>query len=104
MTDTINPHARRQVKIRAKGCCEDCGRRVSLDMHHIRRYRHLHPSAEPCTSYCHKVGDIPIAGIEEPDDWAALCRECHYTRHRDRLGEYWWDEEEMRNEWAYLDY
>jgi 5-methylcytosine-specific restriction endonuclease McrA len=52
---------RRQVALdRARGFCEDCGARGSLDVHH-RTYKRK--------------------GNERPEDLVAVCRRCHKERH-----------------------
>lgn len=82
---------RAAVRRRACGLCEQCGARLPLDLHHLRRW----------------VDDVdgapraePIAGHETPSDLLALCRECHYGNHRDLNGEYWWDMEEKDEHWS----
>jgi len=82
---------RRSVLIRANFRCEDCGEQKKLDMHHL--------AYEVLVS-----GEIiDIFGRETPDDIAALCRDCHYARHRDRNGDYWRDPSEMESYWATFD-
>jgi 5-methylcytosine-specific restriction endonuclease McrA len=52
---------RRQVALdRAAGCCEDCGARVKLEVHH-RTYKRK--------------------GAERPEDLIAVCGSCHNERH-----------------------
>ena len=55
---------RRQPALdRARGFCEDCGRRTNLEVHH-RTYKRL--------------------GAERAEDLVAVCESCHDARHRGR--------------------
>jgi 5-methylcytosine-specific restriction endonuclease McrA len=87
---TVPAAVRAAVNRRADGRCEDCGERVPLELHHLRYLKVVVP------------GDGPwdIDGYEEPDDLAALCRDCHHRRHVDPNGEFWRDPEEMEVAWA----
>jgi 5-methylcytosine-specific restriction endonuclease McrA len=53
---------RRGALARAGGCCEDCGSRQNLHVHHLTYRRH---------------------GREEDRDLRVLCARCHRRRHRD---------------------
>lgn len=74
----LDNRLRRAVVRRCGGCCEDCGRKCKLTMHH----RHY-----------------DTVGNEALDDIVALCWPCHQARHRDLNGDYWRDEEEMQTYW-----
>jgi len=82
---------RREVLIRANFRCEDCGEQRKLDMHHLRY----------TINDGHKIIDECIFGKETADDLVALCRDCHYARHRDINGDYWRNPEEMEDHWWY---
>ena len=71
------------VLCRAKISCENCGEKLPLEMHHTTYKRILNGE------------ELPIFGNEEPGDLLALCRQCHHQAHRDILGEFWADPEEM---------
>jgi 5-methylcytosine-specific restriction endonuclease McrA len=76
--------------LRAKRCCENCGGRLPLELHHLRYYYQPDPRY-PFTE--------PIDGHETPDDLAALCRDCHHGRHIDPNGDFWRDPEDMADAW-----
>ena len=81
---SIPSDVRAAVLRRAEGGCEDCRVDYPLELHHLRYFTDL--------------GE-PIDGIEEEDDLAALCRECHHDRHIDPNGVFWRDPEEMEDAW-----
>lgn len=72
------------MSARKRGCCEDCGARVPLELHHLR--------------YVTDDGES-IYGRETDDDLAALCRHCHHNRHIDPAGVFYRDPEEMAEDW-----
>jgi 5-methylcytosine-specific restriction endonuclease McrA len=90
----IPPQVRGAVLHRAGGRCEDCGERLPLELHHLRYWlRPGYPSLwEPVPT--------PIFGRETVEDLAALCRDCHHSRHLDPAGEFWVDPEDMDEHWA----
>ena len=57
---THHQRLRTGLLIRAGGACEDCGRRRTLQVHHLTYDRYGH---------------------EEPTDVLMLCRDCHERRH-----------------------
>jgi len=92
----IPPAVRDEVVLRRAGyCCEDCGARERLTLHHLRYF-------EPMDRYPGdpESGGGPIDGLEIPEDLAALCWECHQGRHRDMNGEYWRDPEDRADYWS----
>jgi 5-methylcytosine-specific restriction endonuclease McrA len=88
----IPPAVRAATLRRAGGCCEDCGERLPLELHHLRYRTDYWPDMEG--------GSKPIFGRETVDDLAALCRDCHHARHVDPNGGFWADPEEMAEHWA----
>lgn len=74
----LDEQVRRAVLQRCGGCCEDCGTKCQLTMHHLH---------------------YDTVGNESPDDLAGLCWECHQERHRDINGDYWLDEQEKETYW-----
>lgn len=75
---SIPADTRRLVMQRCGGECECCGDVKDITLHHLH-YRSV--------------------GAEEPDDLLALCWECHRREHRDLIGQYWPDTEEMETYW-----
>ena len=90
MRKDIPKAVRWAVLTRAKVGCEDCGRKLPLEMHHTTYKRILNGE------------ELPIFGNEAPGDLLALCRQCHHQAHRDIFGEFWEDPEEM--EWHFFGY
>jgi 5-methylcytosine-specific restriction endonuclease McrA len=88
----ISSDVRRAVLNRAKGGCEDCGSRGTLELHHLT---YTHPYSHPGLSWAEES----IFGYETPNDLVALCRECHHGRHIDANGDFWADPMEMENYW-----
>ena len=86
----IPANVRRKVMARAQYCCEDCGRKVPLELHHLT-YTFVDQ---------YHVAEA-IFGYETAEDLDALCRGCHHQRHRDILGDFWVDPEEMADHWWY---
>jgi len=74
----LDNRVRRAVVNRCGGCCEDCGEKCRLTMHH----RHY-----------------DTVGKESADDIAGLCWGCHKARHRDMNGEYWRNEQDKETHW-----
>ena len=87
-------NVRLAVYQRARYLCEDCGESKKLDMHHLRY----------TINDGHKIIDECIFGKETADDLVALCRDCHYARHRDINGDYWRDPEEMEERILYWEF
>lgn len=73
---------RRAVNHRAQGCCENCGARTTLALHHLH---------------------YDTVGEERPDDLRALCRECHLGEHIDINGVFWADPVERYYHWETYD-
>lgn len=90
---TLIPAAtRRAVRHRSRGACEDCGADDRpLELHHLRYLTEGDPG---------RGGQESIFGQEQPEDLAALCRDCHHDRHLDPAGEFWSDPEEKATAWA----
>ena len=83
------PSTVRQVVLsRAGGRCEDCGKKVRLELHHLRYETVIYDEIED------------ICGHETPEDLRALCRECHLSNHIDPAGIFWRDPEEMECHWS----
>jgi len=88
----IKREVRLAVLARAGGCCEDCGEKLPLELHHLRY--------EPEPSPTYRPWEDPIPdGWETPDDLDALCRDHHHGRHVDLNGEFWRDPVEMEAHW-----
>jgi len=75
---------RKAVYARAQHRCEQCGRRLALELHHLR-YR--------------DDDGLLIYGSETRNDLRALCRDCHHQQHLDPNGEFWHDPEAMAEHW-----
>ena len=88
----IPAQVRHEVYQRAEGLCEHCADK-GVDMHHLR-YEIDNPLDK------HHIDRLSIFGRETADDLLLLCRWCHRAAHRDWLGEYWIDPEEMEAHWA----
>ncbi|MDE2097185.1 MAG: HNH endonuclease [Patescibacteria group bacterium] len=86
-TADIPVTTRKAVMRRCGGRCEQCGRKVSLELHHLTYKRATFDGPEP------------IFGKEESADILALCRDCHEGKHRDLNGDFWSDPEEMESNW-----
>jgi 5-methylcytosine-specific restriction endonuclease McrA len=84
----IPSDVRRAVLRRAQGCCQDCGSRGSLELHHLTYAR---PEWHPGLSWTEEF----IFGCETPDVLVALCR----GRHVDVNGDFWVDPMEIQNHW-----
>lgn len=69
----IPAYVRMKVLFRAKGHCEDCGKKNSyLELHHLTYDRPVQ---------CKRDIGEPIFGYETENELEALCRTCHYQRH-----------------------
>jgi 5-methylcytosine-specific restriction endonuclease McrA len=91
LANPVPEATRRAVLERARGCCEDCGDQLPLELHHLRYYAETEYKGVPDS----------IFGRETPCDLDALCRECHRQRHIDPNGDWWNDPEEMADHWWY---
>lgn len=80
---------KRRVVASQEFCCDDCGERRKLELHH---------EVYPWHKMIYK--DPGRWGDEEDDDVVGLCRECHHERHRDLNGDFWSDPLEMESWWA----
>lgn len=109
----IPNEVRAAVLARAKGCCEDCGGALPLELHHTT-YSIYELSGVICSrhdkGYCciEKDGkrifideSEGIFGHEDPGVLRALCRECHRSEHIDPYGEFSGDIDEVQGEWDY---
>jgi 5-methylcytosine-specific restriction endonuclease McrA len=72
----IPEKTRNEVNRRASGCCEDCGERLALQLHHLH---------------------YDTIGCESPEDLQALCDGCHERKHYDEEGNFWKDPQELKN-------
>ena len=80
---------RQSVLERAGGVCECCMQRIdTLELHHIHYEVNVHGKF------------YSVKGRETPDDLEALCRDCHYARHRDINGDFWLLQEEKEAYWS----
>lgn len=77
------------VYLRCQGCCEKCGTRSRLELHHLR--------------YFDDFGN-PIEGSETVGDLIALCRECHHAKHLGPAGDFIIDPVEAADQRNWFDY
>ena len=70
---------RQAVEQRAAGCCESCGDRGRVELHHTSY------DLYDVTGYHRDIGGC-IFGFETPEVLLALCRACHYAAHLDEHG------------------
>ncbi len=86
----IPQDVRNKVLQRSKGCCEDCGLKTStLELHHLTYQRNVRCKGDMGAS---------IFGYEETNDLVALCRECHYNRHKLPCGDFEKDIDEVNSQ------
>ena len=76
----VGQSLRHKIMQRCNGCCEECGGNVELTLHHLH---------------------YDSVGFESQDDLAALCWDCHKSKHVDPAGVYWRDPQEMQCHWSY---
>jgi hypothetical protein len=77
----VDPTTLAERRAHARGCCETCGERRSLEAHHTTYERE---------------------GREHVDDLRMLCRDCHRRAHVDLAGDFWADPEEKESHWGYF--
>jgi 5-methylcytosine-specific restriction endonuclease McrA len=88
----IPSDVKQKVLLRCMNCCEDCGTKTRLEMHHLTYIRNFY--------------DYPddVFGYETEDDLAALCRDCHFQRHFNPRGDFVGDIDELNAEWDYFNH
>jgi len=92
----IPKQVRREVLKRANGCCEECGERRFLEIHHTT-YR---LSEVPGFSGCDDL-KCEIFGSEDASVLQALCRDCHRAAHIGPYGQFSGDIDQVRADWDY---
>jgi 5-methylcytosine-specific restriction endonuclease McrA len=93
----IPPDVRAAVLKRAERCCEACGKKAPLEMHHTTYQLH------ELTGYHRDFGE-PIFGHETPDVLRALCRDCHHEAHMTPWGEFIGDIDERDEQVSHWDH
>lgn len=83
---------------RANGLCEECfhPKQISetFTFHH-KWYERWVPGYEG-------KWQVSVLGKEQPEDLEWLCWDCHKSKHRGPLGEYYLNPEECAAEWEYF--